>query len=261
MDVIRKQKKFIEFKEAYALSRGIKILKLEAIAEFCSYDLINYVWDIKKEYQSVEIFSVYGLSIKSIIFPDRNLHIVLIDNSIVDSIDLKKVNANKLILNNCKTNESVPRGIFSKTGIFNVYDKNIKIIDKEDIPLYEEISTNSLDYLESTEFSSLKILNRRIKKDASTSRKRALRFSNIYQYIPKIKIKKLVICLYGKNYDKVIESIISNKSAENFYINSDAENESEESKKVSIQNGITGFTLLSGDKIIYWSEWTEKLWI
>ena len=134
-------------------------------------------------------------------------------------------------MNNCKINESVPRGKFSELGIFNVYGKNIKIINKEDLPLYEEKTTNSLDYIKSTEFNSWRISNRPIKKDASASRKRALSFRNIYLYIPKIKIKKLVICWYGKNYDKVIKSIISNKSHEHLYINSDAESESEESIK------------------------------
>ena len=60
---------------------------------------------------------------------------------------------------------------------------------------------------------------------------RVLRFTNIYEYIRKIKTKNLEICFYGKNYDRVIESRISHKLAEHLSINSDARNESEESKK------------------------------
>ena len=83
-----------------------------------------------------KVWKIYGINIKDI-FPDHCLGSVEIDSSIIVANDLKSIKASELIVCNCKIDNNIPLGLFSRLGIFNVCDKNINVINKEDILHYK----------------------------------------------------------------------------------------------------------------------------
>ena len=99
-------------------------------------------------------------------------------------------------------------------------DKNINVINKEDILHYKEISTSCFKYIDSNELNSLRILNKDIKEDKTNSRKTTLNFGDVYDYIRKTKAKRLEISLNGDSHMKVIGSIIENTVTNQLNINS-----------------------------------------
>ena len=99
-------------------------------------------------------------------------------------------------------------------------DKNINVINKEDILHYKEISTNCFKYIDSNELNSLRILNKDIKGDKANSRKTTLNFDDVYDYIRKTKTKRLEISSNGDSHMKFIGSIIENTVTNQLNINS-----------------------------------------
>ena len=86
--------------------------------------------------------------------------------------------------------------------MFNVREECIvNIINEEDVLYYGEVSTDSLNYICSDKFNTLKIYNVNTQEN-KFSRKRMLSFDDLTDYMPKIKAKILDILLTGNNYRK-----------------------------------------------------------
>ena len=97
---------------------------------------------------------------------------------VVEIEDLKKIKSKKLILNNCRINSIIPARLFSKIGIFNVREQcNFTIINEEDVPHYEKVSTNCLIYICSGKFNTLKTYSVNTQENTFSRKKcQALKF-------------------------------------------------------------------------------------
>ena len=196
-----------EYENAYSRAKSIEMLELQMIASFCKHDLVSYKWNLLR-CDSLLYFKVYGLSLKSIIFPKKELLVVEIDSVVVEIENLKiKIKSKKLILNNCQINTTMPARVFSKTGIFNVREQcNVNIFNEEDVLYHKEVSTNCLNYICSDKFNTLKIYNINTQEN-KFSRKTFLGFDDLTDYMPKIKAKIIEISLTRSNYSKIIENM------------------------------------------------------
>ena len=85
-----------EYENAYSRAKSIEMLELQMIANFCKHNLVNHKWNLLR-YDSLLYFKVYGLSLKSIIFPKKELLVVEIDSVVVEIENLKiKIKSKKL---------------------------------------------------------------------------------------------------------------------------------------------------------------------
>ena len=189
---------------------------------------------------------VYGLSLKSIIFPKNELLVIEIASVVVEIEDLKKIKSKKLILNNCQINSTIPASLFSKIGIFNVREQcNFTIINEEDVPHYEKVSTNCLIYICSGKFNTLKTYNVNTQEN-TFSRK---------------KMSSFEISLTGKNYSKTIENVIEHGVSNNLETDSDSGvPTADQPKLMKIPKTLGNFSLSTNDKI-YSSDYVKRLWI